>query len=226
MPITSIDKDAEALTLTVVADFPVPLRRLWDAYADPRQLEKFWGPPGWPATFTRHDMAAGGRSEYYMTGPDGEKGGGYWEFVEVDAPHRFVVDDGFANPDGTANTDMPSMRVEFAFSETDGGSRLTTTTWFRSADELEQLLGMGMEGGLTAAMGQIDAVVADLASFASGRGTEAQLLDDTRVRVGRVIRGTAEQVWRAHHDPALLQRWLLGPDGWTMPVCEVATRVG
>jgi uncharacterized protein YndB with AHSA1/START domain len=35
-----------------------------------------------------------------------------------------------------------------------------------------------------------------------------------------------EQVWRAHHEPALLQRWLLGPDGWTMPVCEVATSVG
>jgi len=30
----------------------------------------------------------------------------------------------------------------------------------------------------------------------------------------------------AHHEPALLQRWLLGPDGWTMPVCDVATTVG
>ena len=45
MPITSIDKDVEALTMTVVADFPVPARRLWEAYCDPRQIEKFWGPP-------------------------------------------------------------------------------------------------------------------------------------------------------------------------------------
>ena len=55
MPITSVAKDPENLTMTVIADFPVPLRRLWDAYVDPRQLEKFWGPPQFPATFTRHD---------------------------------------------------------------------------------------------------------------------------------------------------------------------------
>lgn len=33
-------------------------------------------------------------------------------------------------------------------------------------------------------------------------------------------------VWRAHTEPALVQRWLLGPDGWTMPVCEMDVRVG
>src|SRR5690606_24212963 len=126
MPITSVVKDPEALTLTVVADFPVPVRRLWDAYADPRQIEKFWGPPGWPATFTRHDMAPGGRSTYVMTGPEGERSGGYWEFISVEAPRSFEVRDGFTRDDGTPNTDMPSMRMVFAFDETDAGSRLTT----------------------------------------------------------------------------------------------------
>jgi uncharacterized protein YndB with AHSA1/START domain len=46
------------------------------------------------------------------------------------------------------------------------------------------------------------------------------------VRVSRVIRGTVEQVWRAHQEPALMKRWLLGPDGWTMPVCEIAKTIG
>jgi hypothetical protein len=49
MPLTSVTKDPAQLTLTVVADFPVAQQRLWDAYADPRQLERFWGrPPGPP----------------------------------------------------------------------------------------------------------------------------------------------------------------------------------
>ena len=73
MPLTSVTKDAAKLTLTVVGDFPVPQQRLWDAYADPRQLERFWGPPTWPATFTRHDLKVGGRAEYFMTGPNGRK---------------------------------------------------------------------------------------------------------------------------------------------------------
>lgn len=91
---------------------------------------------------------------------------------------------------------------------------------------MEQLVNMGMVDGIKSAMSQTDAVLADLASFAAGRATEAQLLSDTQVRVSRVIRGSAEQVWRAHHDAGLLQQWLTGPDGWTMPVCRVANKVG
>ena len=45
MPLTSITKDAATLTLTVVGDYAVPQQRLWDAFTDPRQLERFWGPP-------------------------------------------------------------------------------------------------------------------------------------------------------------------------------------
>lgn len=226
MPLTSVEKDLDALTMTVVADFPVPVRRLWDAYVDPRQIEKFWGPPGWPATFTRHDVAPGGRSDYYMTGPDGERSGGYWEFLAVEPGRSFEVRDGFVGADGEPNPELPSMRMVYLFEETGGGSRLTTTTHFPSLEALEELLSMGMEEGLTGAMGQIDDVVADLSSFAAERATEAQVLSDTKVRVGRVVRGPVELVWRAHHEAELVRRWMLGPDGWTMPVCEVATQVG
>jgi len=226
MPITDVVKDPRALTMTVTAEFPVPLRRLWDAYADPRKLERFWGPPTWPARFTRHDMAVGGRSEYTMRGPDGSTSSGYWEFTALEAPRGFEVTDGFLRADGTPNTDLPHMRMVFHFDETPAGSRVVTTTYFPSAEALQQLLDMGMEEGMRQAMGQMDAVLVDLASFAAGRATEAQILSDTQVRVSRVIRGSLTQVWRAHHEPTLMQRWLLGPDGWTMPVCQLATKVG
>lgn len=226
MPITSVTKDAEELMLTVVADFPVPVRRLWDVYADPRQLERFWGPPEWPATFTRHDLAAGGRSNYVMTGPDGTSSGGYWEFLAVDEGRSFEVLDGFADGDGNPDTALPTTRMEFFFEPTESGSRMTCVSHFASSEELEQLVSMGMVDGMRAAMGQIDDVLADLAAFAAGSGTQVQLLGECQARVSRVIRGTSEQVWRAHHDPELLRRWQLGPDGWSMPVCEVGLAVG
>jgi uncharacterized protein YndB with AHSA1/START domain len=226
MPITSVSKDPAALTMTVVADFPVPVQRLWDAYADPRQLELFWGPPTYPARFTRHDMYSGGRSEYVMTGPDGDESRGYWEFLAVDPTQSFEVRDGFANPDGSANSEMPSMRMVFRFTATADGCQVSTTTYFNSVADLDQLVSMGMEQGMREAMAQMDAVIADLATFAVGRACEAQILSHTQVRVSRVIRGTPDQVWAAHHEPELMQRWLLGPDGWTMPVCEVAVVVG
>lgn len=226
MPVTSVHKDPEALTMTVVADFAAPLRRLWDAYADPRQLERFWGPPMYPAMFSRHDMCVGGRSHYVMVGPDGDSPHAYWEFLDVKPPYSFEVLDGFCHDDFTPNTDMPTMRMTFTFEETDSGSRVTTTAYFSSAAELEQLLGMGMEEGSVLAMGQIDAVLADLRSFAADLPAGAQVLDDTSARVSRVVRGTVEQVWAAYHDPELFRRWALGPDGWAMTTCEIATEVG
>jgi uncharacterized protein YndB with AHSA1/START domain len=226
MPITQVTSNPQDLTLTVVAEYPVPVQRLWDAYADPRQLERFWGPPQWPATFTRHDMAAGGESHYTMTGPDGTTSRGWWRFVSIEPLRRIELEDGFSDEAGVPNAAMPSMRMVFTFETTDAGSRFRSVTTFPSVEAMEQLVQMGMMEGLQSAMAQIDDVLADLASFAASRGTEAQLLSDTQVRVSRVVRGNASQVWRAHHEPALMQRWLLGPDGWTMPVCEVATVVG
>jgi uncharacterized protein YndB with AHSA1/START domain len=226
MPITTVTSNADDLTLTVIGDYPVPVQRLWDAYADPRQLEKFWGPETWPATFTRHDMSAGGRSEYYMTGPDGTRARGWWRFLAVEPGRRFEVEDGFAHDDGRPNDAMPTMRMVFSFEPTTRGSRMTGVTYFPSVEAMQQLAEMGMVEGLRSALGQLDGLLADLAAFAASRATAAQVLNDTQVRIARVIRGPVDLVWRAHHEKELLQRWLLGPDGWTMPVCEVASEVG
>jgi len=161
MPITSVTSDPAALTLTVVADYNVPVERLWAAYADPRQLERFWGPAEWPATFTRHDMAVGGWSHYHMTGPDGTVSRGWWRYLAVDPLRTIEVEDGFANEAGEPNLDMPSMRMIFAFTSTPTGSRFESTTYFNSLDEMEKLVEMGMLEGMRSAMGQIDGVLAE-----------------------------------------------------------------
>ena len=166
MPITSVTSDPNALTLTVIGEYPVPVERLWEAYADPRQLERFWGPETWPATFTRHDMAAGGRSEYRMTGPDGSTSRGWWRFLAVDPVRRIEVEDGFAHDDGSPNEDLPAMRMVFSFEPTSTGSRFTSVTHFASVDAMEKLVAMGMVEGLRSALRQLDAVLTEPAGAA------------------------------------------------------------
>jgi uncharacterized protein YndB with AHSA1/START domain len=226
MTIRSITTDTEALTITVVADVPVAPRRLWDAYVDPRQLERFWGPPTWPATFMRHDVRPQGRSEYHMTGPDGEQSGGYWEFLEINAPYSFEVRDGFSHADGTPNNELPTVRTVFTFEESTLGALLTATSHFNSAAEIDQLLEMGMLEGTRQAMEQMDAVVTDEATYSGAHIAQLQRLDDNTVRVTRVIRAPIDQVWRAHHEPELVRQWMIGPDGWVMVTCELPQQVG
>lgn len=226
MPVTSITPDPEALTLTVVADYSVPVERLWAAWADPRQLERFWGPPEWPATFTRHDLRVGGRSEYHMTGPKGESSRGFWVFEEVEPGRSFAVRDGFAREDGSDDDALPGTRMRVAFEPTATGSRFTCVSRFGSLAAMEQLIGMGVVEGFRAALGQLDDTLADLRAHTRDWTTHLELLDDTRARIVREVRGEIAQVWRAHQDAALVRRWMLGPDGWSMPVCELAAEVG
>lgn len=226
MPITDVTTDPENLTMVVTADFTAPVERLWTAHVDPRQIERFWGPPGHPATFTRHDVAAGGVSQYYMTGPDGTQFHGRWDFTSLVEGQSFTVTDRFAEPSGTIIESLPTTEVQFEFSATETGSRLVTTSRFASAEDLSRLLEMGMREGLVAAFGQMDDVLADLASFTAIATAQSQLIGDTQARVSRFIRGTVEQVWRAHHEPELMKQWLLGPEGWQMTECRVATAVG
>lgn len=161
MTVTAIRKDPETLSMTVHAEFDATPERVWELWADPRQLERWWGPPTHPATVTSHDLRAGGRVEYHMTGPGGDQPHGYWEVVEAEAPRRIVFRDGFADADGRPNTDMPMTEAHVTISRIDGGrTRMTIESRFPDTAAMEQYLAMGMEQGLREAVGQIDAIIA------------------------------------------------------------------
>ncbi|HRD11454.1 MAG TPA: SRPBCC domain-containing protein [Mycobacterium sp.] len=160
MPVTDVQHDPANLTLTITADFAAPVERIWQIYADPRQLEKIWGPPSYPATVVDHDLRPGGRMTYFMTGPDGDKHAGYWEITAVDEPRSFEFDDGFADMDFNPNPDMPKARNVFTFAEHEGGTRATYVSTYESAEALQTVLDMGVIEGASSAINQIDGLVA------------------------------------------------------------------
>jgi uncharacterized protein YndB with AHSA1/START domain len=159
--VTAVRKNPEALSMTLEAEFDASAERIWQLWADPRQLERWWGPPTYPATFTAHDLRAGGRVEYHMTGPEGDQPRGYWDVVDVVRPRLIVFRDGFANDDGSSNPDLPTMTGRVTIEEIGGGrTRMTIESEFPTTEAMEQVLAMGMEEGLKQAVGQIDAILA------------------------------------------------------------------
>lgn len=221
MPVTSVNTDPETLSMTLVAEFPVPVERLWDAFADPRQLERFWGPPGYPATFGTYDLRPGGYVHYWMTSPEGQTFYGRWDVTAVDAPHAFTVTDTFADEHGVSDPSFPAGTMSVTVDATTTGSRLTVRSTSPTLEALQQVIEMGQVEGMTQAMAQLDTVLADLREYSLGKGTQTEIMDDTHVRITRAFEAPRHLIWRAHTEPELMKRWLLGPDGWEMTACEV-----
>ena len=160
MTVVSTTLDREALTFTLVADLAAPPERVWRVWVDARQLERWWGPPTWPATFTDHDVAVGGTTRYFMTGPEGERAHGWWRVLAVDPPRSLEFEDGFSDATGAPDPSMPTTRARVELAETADGTRMTLTSYFATAEQMDQLAQMGMVEGMTAAAGQIDDVLA------------------------------------------------------------------
>ena len=161
MSVTSVEKNLDSLTITLVADFDAPIERVWQLWADPRKLERWWGPPSYPATVEKYDLTPGGDVTYVMTGPDGDQPRGWWRVTSVNPPKSLEFTDGFANEDGTPNADMPVTRVHMQLTEHGGGTRMELRSVFESREQMEQLVSMGVVEGLQQAVGQMDALLAD-----------------------------------------------------------------
>jgi uncharacterized protein YndB with AHSA1/START domain len=159
MTVISTTKDETNLTLVMVAQFEATPERVWELWENPRELEKWWGPPAYPATFVRHEFVVGGQSRYFMTGPAGDKAHGWWRIEGIDRANRLDFANGLAGDDGEPMPDIEPMTASATFESHDGGTQMTVVSRFVDTEQMEKLLDMGMEEGMTLALGQIDALL-------------------------------------------------------------------
>jgi uncharacterized protein YndB with AHSA1/START domain len=159
MTVISVEKDFDSLSLILVAEFDARIERVWQLWADPRQLERWWGPPTHPATVEEHHLAPGGEVTYVMTGPGGEESRGWWRVTSVDPPRSLEFTDGFANRDGTPNTEMPTTAVQVRLTEQEGVTRMELRFSFESRERMEQLERWGAFEVFPQSVGQMDALL-------------------------------------------------------------------
>jgi uncharacterized protein YndB with AHSA1/START domain len=152
MTVTDVHKDPVNRTMTLTAEFTATVAGVWQLWADPRRLERWWGPPTHPATVVEHDLRAGGTVSYYVTGPDGERSPGWWRVLAVTPPSGLEFELG--------DPGIPVLLVRVRIGERPGGTRMVIVTTFPTPEAMDQLIVMGFEQGLSAAVGQIDALLA------------------------------------------------------------------
>jgi len=152
MSVTHVDKDPEARTMTIVAEFDAPVRRVWRLWADPAKLARWWGPPTHPATVTEHDLSPGGRVAYHVTGPAGERIEGWWTVQTVEPPTALAFELG--------DPGIPPVAMRVRLEELAGDrTRMTIEASFGTDGDMRLLISIGFAEGMAAAVGQIGGVL-------------------------------------------------------------------
>jgi uncharacterized protein YndB with AHSA1/START domain len=95
-----------------------------------------------------------------MTGPAGQTPRGWWRIDAMDKPRRLDFANGLAGDDGEPVGGVDPMAGHVTFEATDSGTRMTAVTRFIDAAQMQAMLDMGMQEGMTQAIGQIDALLA------------------------------------------------------------------
>jgi len=162
VPVIETTQDPATASFTVVTELVAPPERAWRLWADPRQVERWWGPPGYPAAFHVLDLVVGGRAHYTMPNDQGGLSHAFWRVLAVDEPRSLEIENGFANEQGEPDDSFVRSNVfHVDFEPIATGTRMTIVSRFDDAEHLAQMLGYGMETGLSMALGQIDAILAE-----------------------------------------------------------------
>ena len=162
MSVSKVEKDPEALTLTVTADLKATVERAWQLWADPRQFERWWGPPGHPVTVVDHDLRVGGQVTFFETGTEGERHDSTWDVISADPPKHLELRDGDVDDDGRPNDGNEMTAMVITIAERNGGAAvMKIRIHFDSHSGMEQLA-TGVEEGMRTILAQIDAFLAEI----------------------------------------------------------------
>ncbi len=112
--------------------YDAPVKTVWDAWTDTKQVAQWWGPRGFTITTHSKDLRIGGHWSYTMHGPDGTNYENTTKYFEVEPYKRLVYDHG-------GHEDRPPLfRVTVTFTEIKGKTHLDFTMGFPTAEIAEE----------------------------------------------------------------------------------------
>lgn len=161
-----VTKDLENKKLIIEFEANGPKEKVWRAYADKELFEKWWGPEGWETTATEFDFSEGGRIHYGMKCVDerqgewfGQVSWGIMQIQAIDAGKSFTYKDYFSDEQGILNSEMPALTVTNEFLEENGKTKIVSTSIADSAEQIEELIKMGMIEGFSSQLVKLDAIL-------------------------------------------------------------------
>ncbi len=157
---TLISKDLKNKKISVKREFDAPLSMVWKAWTERQLLDQWWAPKPWMAKTKTMIFKNGGSWLYAMTGPDGTSMWNIIEFSDVQREKGFQAVSAFCDENGKKNTDFPVMYWKNVFSAMGSETLVEVEISFTNEADMEKIIAMGFEAGFTAALGNLDELLA------------------------------------------------------------------
>ena len=156
----TVTKDVTARTIVIERSFAAPRTKVWRAWTTSELLDRWWGPRDWPTTTKAFEFREGGTWHYKMSGPDGTQGWGLLEYTEIHPEDYFVAQDAFTDETGVVNADLPKLEWRVEFTELGDQTKLRSTLVFSTVADMQKVIEMGFEGGMTEQLDKLDEFLA------------------------------------------------------------------
>lgn len=187
--------------------YDAPVEAVWNAWTDPEQVAKWWGPRGFTLTTHSKDLRPGGAWRYTMHGPDGVDYPNVTQYYEVEKCSKLVYDH------GGSDDRPPLFRVTVLFSEVEGKTKMEMTMAFATPEFAEQTGQFIKKAGGNATW---DRLAEYLEEAASGKETFV---------INRVFDAPLEMMFEMWTDPEHVAHWL-PPSGFEMQFIRADIRPG
>lgn len=148
--------DKEAGTMTIRREFAAPRQLVWDCHTKPELLEQWFAPKPLTARTKSMDFREGGHWHYVMIDPDGQEYWGRADYLTIDPIDGYTTLDSFSDASGEPDPDMPKATWDVTFRDLLQRTLVQTIVSYDSPADLEKVIAMGMQEGMTSAMERLD----------------------------------------------------------------------
>jgi uncharacterized protein YndB with AHSA1/START domain len=155
-------KDLIAKSIVVSREFDAPLESVWRAYTEKELLDQWWAPLPWRAETKSMNFAVGGYWLYAMVSPESERHWGRMNYLSIQPFKRFDVQDAFCDENGNVNPTLPISYGKNVFTRTRNGVLVEFTLTYETEADLQKVIEMGFEQGITACLEQLEKLLAKI----------------------------------------------------------------
>jgi uncharacterized protein YndB with AHSA1/START domain len=197
----------ESNEIKITRIYEAPVKLVWDAWTDPKQVAKWWGPRGFTITTHSKDLRVGGHWAYTMHGPDGTNYENKTIYFEVEKHSRLVYDHG-------GNDDRPPLfRVTVTFAETKGKTKMDMTMTLSSPEAAKEIRKHIKQAGGNSTWDR-------LAEY-----LDNEIFGKDSFVINRTFDAPIATVYKMWTDPTSLTKWL-PPSGFKMEFIRAEIKKG